>query len=111
MPKKANDFSLVREISIHEFESIILWFLKSYSIKQDHISLLGGEPPLHSQLFDLVSLLESHQLKFGFISNISVESFIVSKASQSESLAALLVNSDYPTNQEQLFLKNFEILC
>ena len=111
LPKKANDPSLVKEMSVDLFTSVILWYMKSYTIRHDSIRLLGGEPLLHSKLDSLLGVLSDWNLPFTLISNISVDSSIISGLVSNNLLDGWLINSDYPSNQRDLFLTNFELLC
>lgn len=45
LPQKVNDHSLIKEMTVEQFEQVILWYMKSYIVRHDDIRLLGGEPP------------------------------------------------------------------
>lgn len=111
LPQKVNDKSLVKEMTVEQFEQVILWYMKSYTIRHDDIRLLGGEPLLHSNLDALIDVLRSWHLPFAFISNISVDTAIVDRYKDCDLLTDWLINADYTNSQRDLFIHNFKLLC
>lgn len=111
LPKKANDPTLVREMSVKDFTDLVLWFNESEDNKET-VRLLGGESLLHSRFVELCHILEDFNLSYLTISNISVESEQFRKVLEStKKSVGWLVNTDYPKSQREVFLTNYKALC
>lgn len=102
----------VKEMSVEDFEQLLIWFVKSIPVQHDSLKLLGGEPLLHSRIYDIINTLEQWRVPYSIISNISVDSSIITKLLPiAHHLSGWLVNSDYPSNQKEVFITNFKVLC
>ena len=64
--KRVNDKSLVKEMTVKQFEQVIMWYMKSYTVRHDDIRLLGGEPLLHSNLDALMIIVLSAYWWYGY---------------------------------------------
>lgn len=106
---KATFDKSVIEMSVSEYDSILTWADSLSGVK-----LMGGEPLLHSQIGDFIDVTANHNKTCCLITNLSVDcnklQFVTNNKHYS-CVKALLINSDYPTNQRELFLTNFQYVC
>lgn len=101
----------VLEMSVEEFEHLCKW---SGNLKT--LKLLGGEPLLHSDIISILEVARVYCKDIVLISNISVDPFIfndiyLSIKKDSSPVKSVLINTDYPESQRQVFLENFSKLC
>ena len=95
----------VQEITVDQFTHLLQWS------NVLHLKLMGGEPLLHSKLNQLIDVAYNLGKDITLISNISVDQAIIQSLFEQPSsrcIRSILVNSDYPANQKQIFTANFE---
>lgn len=95
------------EMSVDQYAELLTWS------NVLHIKLMGGEPLLHSKIKQLIEVAYYQGKNVTLISNISVEPKIIENIFSDktcECIKSILVNSDYPTSQKDLFEKNFEYI-
>ena len=97
-------------MSVSDFSALCDWSSEIATIK-----LLGGEPLLHSNLTDILDVAIKKQKKVTFVSNISVEPSIFDCFAEyckcQNFLKLILINTDYPDSQEEIFIRNLKKLC
>ena len=113
LSKKANnahDDSVI-EMSVEDFDRLCVWGNRAKVFK-----LLGGEPLLHSQIDKLLEVAFQRKREIVFISNISVDEEVFDKVApyfydESSCVRSFLINTDYPSSQEEIFKRNLRKLC
>lgn len=106
---KATVDSSVREMPLSEYKEILTW-----ASTLDGLKLMGGEPLLHPQIADFIDATCDAGKTCAIITNLSVDTAIIERVIKSQGFScvkAFLINSDYPQNQRDLFIRNFEYLC
>ena len=105
LSKKAIADSTTHEMSVDTIKDLIKWGENTI------IKLLGGEPLLHSRIFDILQCFRNAQKQVCLISNISVDSTIVQNLTQYTDICkSVLCNTDYPDSQRDVFHDNLRIL-
>ena len=111
LPQKINDKSQIKEMSVTDFSDLIVWYMKSRKYRHNGVSLLGGEPLLHSQFTDIINILCDWSIPPLIISNISVDSSRFESIINSIPAFHWMINTDYPSVQRDTFIHNFKLLC
>ena len=92
-------------MSVNTVKDLIKWG------ENTTIKLLGGEPLLHSRIFDVLECFRTAKKEVCLISNISVDSTITQKLAQYTDICkSVLCNTDYPDSQQEIFHNNLQIL-
>lgn len=102
----------VKEMSLEMLEDVLHW--ASIGLKKDSaISIMGGEPLMHSRIFEIFDLINKLKINTCFISNISIptESFKRLLEKDLTYIKSFLINTDFPESQKDLFYDNFALLC
>ena len=89
----------VVEIEPKQFDALLTWIGPRKSI-----NILGGEPLMHSKLYDIFTVLQQHNQRIVFITNLSYDIGPVLKAK--DHINMILINTDYPDNQQNVFYQN-----
>lgn len=112
LSKKAGnrDDETLIEMPVEEFAALCDW--THFSV----IKIMGGEPLLHSKLDEILKTAAQKEKRITLISNISSEREQFDElypvlTDEKSPVEGILVNTDYPASQEQVFLENFEKLC
>ena len=106
---KAHMDSSVREMSVDDFSALLDW---SSNLK--YVSIMGGEPLMHSQILDIIRATYKTGRELKIITNLSVDRKILEQIAalpESDCIKMLFINSDYPSQQASLFASNFEYVC
>lgn len=99
----------VHEMSLLEFKNLIEW---GNSVK--FIKLMGGEPLMHSNINGILDIAGENGRDIVIISNISVDEDILNSVINNKyfnNVKSILVNTDYPKSQKEIFIKNLISLC
>ena len=101
----------IKEMSLDTVERI----LDMMGEEEKVIKILGGEPLLYSKLEDFFELCIKKNKNVSVISNISIEheklKYILEKyyGTENSVIQGWLINCDFSSSQESLFLKNFSL--
>ena len=86
--------------------------LVTMHMKSGGYSLLGGEPLMHSKIDEILDFCQNCNIGISMLSNISVDHSLFSNIinKYSKIISGWLINSDYPEEQRDLFMKNLVTL-
>lgn len=97
----------VKEMSLETVEQII----KMMTDDIKHLKLLGGEPLLHSNLFDILDVIKFYGKTATMISNITVEKEKLERImiDYDDVVTSWLINTDFPNSHREQFLDNITL--
>ena len=99
------------EMPAEEVLKILSWIWKYDNNRK--CSLLGGEPLLHSNILEILSSIKQLGKQVNIISNLCVETSLLNEIFESrldKAVRCWYLNTDYTSNQQKLFLDNYQIL-
>lgn len=81
-------------------------------MQEQSIQLLGGEPLLYTHLDELFQICRERKITVSMLSNISVDTELFEKVvtKNHDVICGWLINSDYADGQEEMFLRNLQIV-
>lgn len=104
----ANKKENIKEMSLETIEKIINMTPEHMS----HIKILGGEPLLYSNIFELFEIFKNHKKYITFISNITIDNnkFKTIVNNYNDVISSWLINTDYPEQHKKIFKNNLSLL-
>lgn len=102
----ANNKEDIKEMSLDKVEQLV-----NMMGDTNNFNIMGGEPLLHSKIYDILELLRKYKKTVTIMSNITVQyellEFILHN--YNDVVTKWLINIDYPNEHKEVFTKNFKL--